>query len=100
MGFRITRISQSRQFHHSLRCPALSKTQTRYMKRIAVIIGLALASSVGVRATTYYVSTSGSDGNNGTSLSTPWRTINKAAQTMVAGDTVYIRGGTYRESVF
>ena len=53
--------------------------------------------SNGVRAATYYVSTSGNDGNNGTSLSTPWRTINKAAQTMVAGDTVYVRGGTYRE---
>src|SRR6185369_14784387 len=71
-----------------------------YMKTIAAIIGLALVSSAGVRATTYYVSTSGSDGNNGTALSTPWRTINKAAQTMVAGDTVYIRGGTYREGVF
>src|ERR1043166_2103558 len=78
----------------------LIERQTSYMKTMAVIIGLALVSSMGVRATTYYVSTSGSDGNNGTSLSTPWRTINKAAQTMVAGDTVYIRGGTYRESVF
>ena len=53
-----------------------------------------------IHGATYYVSTSGNDGNNGTSLSTPWRTINKAAQMMVAGDTVFIRGGTYRESAF
>ena len=70
------------------------------MKKIATLIALALASSTCVRAATYYVSTSGNDGNNGTSLGTPWRTINKAAQTMVAGDIAYIRGGTYRESVF
>jgi hypothetical protein len=46
----------------------------------------------------YYVSTSGSDSNPGT-FSSPWRTIQKAANTMVAGDTVEIRTGTYNERV-
>lgn len=46
----------------------------------------------------YYVSTIGNDANPGT-LSQPWRTIQKAANTVVAGDTVYIRGGTYNEKV-
>jgi parallel beta-helix repeat protein len=46
--------------------------------------------------TTYYVSTSGNDTtNNGTSLLTPFRTPAKAAGLVLAGDTVYIRGGTY-----
>ncbi|MEO5367407.1 MAG: right-handed parallel beta-helix repeat-containing protein [Magnetococcus sp. WYHC-3] len=47
---------------------------------------------------TYYVSVSGSDLNIGTE-SAPWRTITKAAETMVAGDTVYIMNGTYNELV-
>jgi len=46
----------------------------------------------------YYVATTGSDSNPGT-IAQPWRTIQKAANTMVAGDTVYIRAGTYRERV-
>lgn len=49
--------------------------------------------------TMYYVSTSGSDGNDG-SHSAPFRTINKAAQVATAGDVVTIRAGTYRESVY
>jgi hypothetical protein len=46
----------------------------------------------------YYVSTTGSDTNSGT-INQPWKTITKAANTMSAGDTVYIRGGTYPEQV-
>ena len=48
--------------------------------------------------TTYYVSTSGNDNNAGT-LSAPWRTIQKAANTVKAGDTVQVRAGTYNEVV-
>ena len=48
--------------------------------------------------TTYYVSTSGNDNNTGT-LSAPWRTIQKAANTVKAGDTVQVRAGTYNEIV-
>lgn len=48
--------------------------------------------------TTYYVSAQrGNDGNNGTSPATPWATVTKAVQTLVAGDTCYIGAGTYRE---
>jgi len=46
----------------------------------------------------FYVAVSGSDANPG-SLTRPWRTISKAARTLAAGDTVYIRKGTYRERV-
>lgn len=46
-------------------------------------------------ATAYYVSPQGADSNIGTKLS-PWRTIQKAADTVKPGDTVYIRGGIYQ----
>ncbi|HSW57464.1 MAG TPA: right-handed parallel beta-helix repeat-containing protein, partial [Dehalococcoidales bacterium] len=46
----------------------------------------------------YYVSTTGLDSNPGTEVA-PWRTIQKAAQTMVAGDTVYVRGGVYNSGI-
>jgi hypothetical protein len=48
--------------------------------------------------TNFYVATNGSDSNPGT-LAQPFLTIAKAAGVMVAGDTCYIRGGTYRETV-
>lgn len=44
--------------------------------------------------TTYYVSPSGNDKNPGTETQ-PWQTIQKAADTLVAGDTVYIKEGFY-----
>ncbi len=47
---------------------------------------------------TYYVSTSGNDNNAGT-LAAPWRTIQHAANTVKAGDTVQVRVGTYNEIV-
>jgi hypothetical protein len=46
----------------------------------------------------YYVAKTGSDTNPGT-LDQPFLTIQRAASVMVAGDTVYIRTGTYRETV-
>ncbi len=44
----------------------------------------------------YYVSTSGSNSNPGT-LASPWKTLSYAAGKLIAGDTLYIRGGTYAE---
>ncbi|MFH1959365.1 MAG: FG-GAP-like repeat-containing protein [Patescibacteria group bacterium] len=49
-------------------------------------------------ATEYYVAgDTGLDSNNG-SISTPWQTIQKAADTMVAGDTVNVKGGVVYSS--
>ena len=47
---------------------------------------------------TFFVSTTGNDANAGTS-SAPWRTIQHAANTVHAGDTVQVLGGVYNESV-
>jgi hypothetical protein len=54
------------------------------------------------RAATYYVSPSGNDANTAAQaqvITTPWKTIQKAANSMQAGDTCLIRAGTYRETV-
>lgn len=47
---------------------------------------------------TFYVDPEGDDENPG-SESAPWRTIEKANQTLVAGDTVIVRSGTYAEVI-
>ena len=44
--------------------------------------------------TTYYVSTTGNDNNAGT-FDSPWKTIQKACNSVAAGDTVCIKAGTY-----
>ncbi len=49
-------------------------------------------------AAMYYVAPDGDDANAGTAAQ-PWRTIQKAANTLLVGDTVYIRAGTYHERV-
>ena len=43
---------------------------------------------------TYYVSPSGSDSNNGSAAS-PWATLQQAANTVQAGDTVDVQAGSY-----
>ena len=51
-----------------------------------------------VTGTIFYVSTTGSDSNPGT-ITAPWRTIQHAATSVQAGNTVYVRAGVYNESV-
>jgi hypothetical protein len=60
--------------------------------------GLSPNSTSVVQRTICYVATTGDDDNAGKEA-LPWRTIQKAANTLVAGDTVYIRAGTYPEQV-
>lgn len=48
----------------------------------------------------YYVSSStGSDSNPGT-IDAPWKTMQKAADTAIAGDTVNVRSGSYGRTIF
>ncbi len=51
-----------------------------------------------IYANTYFVATSGNDTNPGTEIQ-PWKTIQKAANTLIAGDTVFIKAGVYNERV-
>jgi hypothetical protein len=55
-----------------------------------------LLGSIAAQAATYYVATTGSDSNPGTSTS-PWRNPQKCAKSpMKAGDTCIVRSGTYK----
>jgi parallel beta-helix repeat protein len=56
---------------------------------------LMLASSVPAQAATYFVAPTGSDANNGSQVA-PWKTLQKAANTVKAGDTVNVQPGNYR----
>ena len=70
------------------------------MKKIAVVAALLAVLSMDLYGTNYFVSvSSGSDSNNGTSASSPYKTIQKAASAMSAGDSCYILAGVYRETV-
>ncbi len=48
---------------------------------------------------TYYVATGGSDSNDGRSTDRPFRTLQRAADVVSAGDVVWVRGGTYSSNV-
>jgi hypothetical protein len=58
------------------------------------VAGLSMASTPVQAAGSYYVSTHGRDTASGT-RSSPWRTLQKAANSAPAGSTIYLRGGTY-----
>ncbi|MDD4734703.1 MAG: right-handed parallel beta-helix repeat-containing protein [Kiritimatiellae bacterium] len=47
--------------------------------------------------TVFYVATNGNDQATGLSLNDPFRTVQKGLAVLAPGDTLYIRGGTYRE---
>ena len=47
----------------------------------------------------YYVSNDGSDSNDGKSEDKPYRTVKKAMEALKAGDTLYLREGTYSEQI-
>lgn len=51
--------------------------------------------SLTVSATKYYVSPTGNDTSGDGSQGKPWVSLNKAWTLVSAGDTVYLRGGTY-----
>ncbi|MEA1925025.1 MAG: right-handed parallel beta-helix repeat-containing protein [Candidatus Altiarchaeota archaeon] len=59
---------------------------------IAAIAVVGFGGSVG--ATDYYLAPDGNDSWSGT-IDHPWKTLYNACQTLVAGDTVYLRAGTY-----
>ena len=63
------------------------------VSKLRTVLILASAAAL-ANATTYYVSTSGSDSNPGTA-SAPFRHVSKGAAAAHAGDTVIVMNGTY-----
>ena len=59
------------------------------------IVGVATIGMAGSAfGATYYVATTGSDANTGSST-TPWRTLQHAVETIAPGDMIVVRSGTY-----
>ena len=63
-----------------------------------LMLSVALSVSMGAKAANYYLDPAGSDTNPGTQAQ-PWQTIAKANNTLVAGDTVFLRAGTYTDQI-
>lgn len=66
------------------------------MKRILLFLFF-IECFFSLSATNYFVATNGNDSNSGT-IDKPFATLGKAQSEVVAGDTVYIRQGTYKVS--
>lgn len=66
------------------------------MLATAMVSGMSLGNiTPAFAATNYYVSTSGSDSNTGTSSSKPFATLEKAVSSASSGSTIYVNSGTY-----
>lgn len=63
-----------------------------------LFLSLSLIAALGANAANWYVSPTGRDSNPGT-LKAPFATINRTDQVVRPGDTVYVRGGLYRQRV-
>ena len=65
---------------------------------VAALLMLLGGASI-VQGGIYHVSTNGSDGNNGTDVSTAWRTLGRANRAVIAGDAVIVHEGEYIEGI-
>ena len=74
----------------------------RYFKNFLLLIAavlLALTTAVEVQAATYYVAPGGHDGSAGTQKKYPWATFEHAMKHLRPGDTLYLKNGTYNQSL-
>ncbi|RLD21293.1 MAG: hypothetical protein DRI69_04410 [Bacteroidetes bacterium] len=62
---------------------------------VIMIFASLVIQAANLNATNYFVSNSGSDSNSGMTPSTPFLTIQKAANVVSTGDTVFVESGTY-----
>ena len=81
------------------RCCVQSLNRMVYALLTVLVLGYAVLCTPQVHAAIYYVSNTGNDSNPGT-VASPVRTIMKGVSKLKPGDFLYVRGGTYVESVF
>ncbi len=75
--------------------PEISRLSGMQLLSIVLLILFTAYSGFGAD---FYVATTGNDSDPGTEA-LPWKTLAKAGSTALAGDTVYIRAGTYNETL-
>jgi hypothetical protein len=66
------------------------------MKSLLLLLFAFIILSFTANANTYYFAASGNDANNGTSASTPWKTLSKlnsVFSSLIAGDKVLFNRG-------
>lgn len=79
--------------NHYLNCVSLA-----FKNKLSLAVLIIIAHTSSVSSQTFYVSTTGSDSNLGT-ITSPWATIQHAAEKLEPGQKVYIRSGEYLEYV-
>lgn len=72
--------------------PALKKGVLINVPTVKAIVNTSISKQ-------YYVSPTGNDNTGNGSIKSPWKTIIKANKSLKAGDTLFLRGGTYRETL-
>jgi MYXO-CTERM domain-containing protein len=72
----------------------VSKVGSQHSLAIGLLAGLGLFAAKDAVAAEYYVSPTGSDSNPGTQAS-PFATLSKANNSAAAGDTIWMRAGSY-----
>ena len=68
----------------------------RIQRVLTLLAGMAFAAARGAE---YYVAIDGNDTAAGTATNTAWRTLQTSVNRLQAGDTLWVRGGTYRGKV-
>ena len=70
---------------------------SRGILRTLILLSLFIFAPISASAATYYIAPSGSNSEPGTQAQ-PFATLQKAHDIAVAGDTIFMRGGTYTPS--
>jgi hypothetical protein len=90
---------------HSVKFKALNFKLWFYALRFtlfAILVSLCFLNCPAAQAAEYYVAPDGNDAYTKTqaqNIATPWKTIQYGVNQLIAGDTLFVRGGRYYESV-
>ncbi len=80
----------------------LKKNINRGLSILVIVLGvfITMGSSFKLASTSKYVdAANGSDSNDGLSVNTAWKTLQKGISNVQPGDTLLIRGGTYSANI-
>ena len=76
---------------------SIKKTRIHLLWSLSLIVLVSFGAMC--PAAEYYVSTTGNNATGNGSIDNPWQTITKGQSMLSPGDTLFVREGTYRESV-